>query len=115
MAYLLHEPTGDPPVVRAEGELDLASAPGLRDLLARLIVEGHRHVILDLSGTTFIDSTSIGTLLAAHQRLRRYNGILELVCGHPNVLRTFEFAGLRDEFLIRETTEAPSHAVVHSA
>jgi anti-sigma B factor antagonist len=111
MTYSLHEPTGDPPLVQADGELDMASAPALRDMLARLIVEGHRHVILDLSGTTFIDSTSIGTLVAAHQRLRRYGGILELVCAHPNVLRTFEFAGLRDEFLIRVPTDDPPEPV----
>jgi anti-sigma B factor antagonist len=105
VTYLLHEPTGDPPVIRADGELDMAAAPELREMLAQAIIEGRKRVVLDLSETTFVDSTTIGTLIGAHQRLLQCGGQLELVCSNKNVLRTFEFAGLRQEFRIHESID----------
>ena len=95
MTFLISEATkGRSGVIRAGGELDLAVAPQLKEDLDRLIEEGERHLVLDFTDATFIDSTTIGALLAAMRRVREYNGSLEIVCTNRNVLRTFEFAGL---------------------
>ncbi len=95
MTYLISERTGGHSrVIRVDGELDLAVAPRLKEDLHRLIDEGERHIVLDLTEATFIDSTTIGALLSATRRVREYNGSLEIVCTNRNVLRTFEFAGL---------------------
>jgi anti-sigma B factor antagonist len=115
VAFFLHEPRGDPPVIRADGELDMAAAPDLRGMLAQLIVERTKRVVVDLSEATFIDSTTIGALVAAHHRVRRYGGVLELVCTNPNVLRTFEFAGLRRELVIHESLDEILHPAGRSA
>jgi anti-anti-sigma factor len=62
------EPLGDELVVRASGELDIASAKALEDELRRAIDSDASAVALDLGGVTFIDSTGLrGLLLAATQ------------------------------------------------
>jgi anti-sigma B factor antagonist len=106
---------GEPPVIRADGELDMAAAPTIKETLARLIIDSHRSVVMDLSEATFVDSTTIGTLLAAHQRLKRYGSRLDIVCTNQNILRTFEFAGLRDELNIHESLDHVLHPAVHPA
>ena len=99
MTWLMNESTrGHERVVRVGGELDLAVAPELRDTLHRMIEEGERQLVLDLSDATFIDSTTIGTLLSALKRARAEEGSLEIVCTNENVLKTFEFAGLDQMF-----------------
>jgi anti-sigma B factor antagonist len=102
MTFLISEPTrGHSCVMRAGGELDLAAAPQLKEDLHRLIEEGERHLVLDCTDATFIDSTTIAALLSALRRVREYNGSLEIVCTNRNVLKAFEYAGLDQVFQIR--------------
>jgi anti-sigma B factor antagonist len=115
VTFFISEHMGDPPVIRADGELDLAAVPELRDALARSIIERRKLVIMDLSEATFIDSTTIGTLVATHRRVQRYGGVLEIVCTNPNVLRTFEFAGLRRALRIHESLDEILSPTGHAA
>ena len=96
-------------VIRAGGELDLAVAPQLKELLDRLIEEGERSLVLDLSDATFIDSTTIGALVSASRRVGDNGGALEIVCTNRNVLRTFEYAGLERVFTVHSTVEHALH------
>ena len=105
MSFSLREYTGDPPVIKADGELDMAAVADLRDALAKTIIERRKLVLLDISEATFIDSMTIGALVAAHRRVQRYGGTLEIVCTNANVLQTFEFAGLRRALNIHESLE----------
>jgi anti-sigma B factor antagonist len=82
-------------VVTVDGELDMTAAPGLRDAIESAIDAGAVTVVVDLNQVTFIDSTAIGVLLAVRERLRRSGGVLEVVCGEPNVARVLEIVGLR--------------------
>jgi anti-sigma B factor antagonist len=82
-------------VVTVDGELDMSAAPGLRDAIESAIHAGAVTVVVDLNEVTFIDSTAIGVLLAARERLARSGGALEVVCGEPNVVRVLEIVGLR--------------------
>jgi anti-anti-sigma factor len=66
-------------VLRCVGEIDLASAPGLRARLSDVQVDGPPHVVLDLTGVTFIDSLGLGTLIGAHKRARVLRGSLVIV------------------------------------
>jgi anti-sigma B factor antagonist len=49
------------------GELDLATAPELEDKVLDALRDGSRTVILDLRELTFMDSTGVRTIVAAHQ------------------------------------------------
>jgi anti-sigma B factor antagonist len=76
------------------GELDLNAAPELKAALGAAIDRGATTVVVDMDEVTFIDSTAIGVLLAARERLRQSGGALELVCVEPNVLRVLEIVGM---------------------
>jgi anti-sigma B factor antagonist len=81
-------------VIAVGGELDMRAAPELKGAIALALDEDASRVVVDLSDATFIDSTGMGTLVAALKRLRKRGGSLELVCTEPNLLRVFELTGL---------------------
>ena len=90
-------------VVACSGELDLQAAPELRDLLCRLIDLGSKHLVVDLTHATFIDSTTIGVLTGRHRHLAADGGSLVLVCVNDFLLRTLEIAGMGRVFRIYAT------------
>jgi anti-sigma B factor antagonist len=90
-------------VVAVSGELDLQAAPELRDLLMRLIELGLDELVVDLSETTFIDSTTIGVLTGRQRQLRAVDGELRIVCSNPDILRTFEISGMARVFRVHPT------------
>jgi anti-anti-sigma factor len=75
------------------GELDIATAPELEELLARLRHHGHA-VTIDLAEVTFIDSTGLTALMEAH-RLAHSNGwSFSVRRPSPAVQRVFDLAGV---------------------
>ena len=88
-------------VVRAAGELDVNTAPELREQLARLIAEDARQIVIDLTEVSFVDSTALSVLVSALKRLRQFDGDLELASPNPSVRRVFEITGLTRLFTIR--------------
>jgi anti-sigma B factor antagonist len=90
-------------VVALGGEIDLHTAPRLDEALFGAIHEGAERVLVDLAGTTFVDSTVLGVLLRAHRRLDDSGGRLVLVSNDPRILRTLELTGL-DRTLAVEPT-----------
>ena len=91
----------DETVVRAAGELDVNTAPELREQLANLVSEGARRIVVDLTDVSFVDSTALSVLVSALKRLRQANGDLELASPKPSVRRVFEITGLTRLFTIR--------------
>jgi anti-anti-sigma factor len=65
-------------VVRLAGRLDLASAAQVKQELTRAIVEGHRHLVVDLGEVTFIDSSGLGALIGALKAARLQHGDLRI-------------------------------------
>ena len=90
-------------VVTCAGELDLHAAPELRFLLCQMMQLGTRDLVVDLTATTFIDSTIIGVLTGRLKRLRADGGSLVLVCTHDFVLRTLAIAGMERVFEVYST------------
>jgi anti-sigma B factor antagonist len=87
------------------GEADLHSAPELRERLRATIDDGAANVVLDLSDSTFVDSTSLGVLLGGMKRLRERDGQIHLVVPRPDVRRIFEITLLDRIFPLHETRE----------
>ena len=54
-----------PPVITVSGEIDVATAPQLRECLHSVIAQGEATVVLDLLGVMFLDSTALGVLALA--------------------------------------------------
>lgn len=83
-------------VVSVAGELDLYT---VRELERALVAaDGARSVVVELSECTFIDSTALGTLLAAKSRLGRAGAELSLAGAEAAIRRTFQVTGLDREF-----------------
>ena len=92
-------------VVALTGEVDLYTAPELKAALLRLVAEGPLRIVVDLSGATFVDSTTLGVLIGAVRRLRTNDGRLTVVCNDRNVAKIFELSGLDKVFEIFPTRE----------
>ena len=88
-------------VVALAGEIDLYTCPEFKQELLRVIADGASLVVVDLTGTTFIDSTALGVLVQAVQRLRETDGgRFGLVVTDENIRRIFEMTGLERVFPI---------------
>jgi anti-sigma B factor antagonist len=94
------------PVIAVSGEIDVATAPQLREVLHRVIAEGGSTVVLDLLGVTFLDSTALGVLVGALKRCRETGGDLQVVVADPRIMKIFEITGLTNVFTITDSLEA---------
>src|SRR5215469_13726085 len=93
-------------VLSVKGEVDVYSAPRLREKLVELVSDGHRKIVADLEGVDFLDSTGLGVLVGGLKRLRSHDGDLSIVCTQPRILKVFEITGLTKVFAIHESIEA---------
>jgi anti-sigma B factor antagonist len=107
MAFAIEDRFVDPEthVVAVAGEIDLFTAPEFKQRVSAPIDEGRRHVVVDLTETTFIDSSSLGVLIGAHRRLRRLDGQLVIVCSNDAISKTFRITGLDGVFTIVRTLD----------
>src|SRR4051812_1760521 len=81
-------------VVAVRGEIDIFTAPEFKERITGAIDAGRDLVVVDLGGTSFIDSSSLGVLISAHRRLSGRDGRLVIACDVPAVLNTFKITGL---------------------
>ena len=96
---------GDAYLIALTGEVDLYTAPEFKQELLDAIAKGAKHVVIDLSGTTFIDSTTLGVLVGGVKRLRTNDGQLSLICSDRNITKIFEITGLDRVFTIHATRD----------
>jgi anti-sigma B factor antagonist len=86
-------------VVHVGGDLDVYTAPRLKETLAKALVDGRR-LVLDLSEVHFIDSTALGILVSAQEQSRAADGDLRLVMDDPYLLKIFHITGFDGMFSI---------------
>ncbi|HEX5853379.1 MAG TPA: STAS domain-containing protein [Solirubrobacteraceae bacterium] len=102
-------------VIEIDGELDLASAPELKWALIDALEAGHTGLVVDLSRTSFMDSTALGVLVGFNRSLDAH-ARLSIVCSDDAVSKIFELSGMDGVFAIFPTLEqALSHVRVRSA
>jgi anti-sigma B factor antagonist len=91
-------------VIEIEGELDLARAPSLKWALIDSLEAGQDRVVVDLSLTTFMDSTALGVLVGVNRNLEA-GARLAIACARANVLKIFELSGMDGAFAIFATLD----------
>lgn len=99
-------PEGDIPVVGVTGEVDVHSAPQLRDGLSAELDSGASTIVVDLSGVDFLDSTGLGALVAARTAAEGRGIALPVVCPSERILKLFSITGLDGVFDIKPSLDA---------
>ncbi|MGW5868622.1 STAS domain-containing protein [Streptomyces sp. NPDC055239] len=79
------------------GELDTDSIPALCELTSKVLTEGSRHLIMDLTGVTRCDDASLFTVLGIRQAVHHAGGSLILANPSPSVQNTLARSALRDQ------------------
>ena len=95
----------DTHVISVTGEIDLFTAPEFKQHVSAPIDAGVSHVVVDLLGTTFIDSSSLGVLIGAHRRLKLRGGALLVVCDSEAIAKTFKITGLDGVFTLASSVD----------
>ena len=96
---------GDRTVVTVGGEIDVYTAPKLRDKITELVGEGHHDLVIDMEGVDFLDSTGLGVLVGGLKRVRAHEGSLRLVCTQERILKIFRITGLTKVFPIHASVD----------
>ncbi|MGA3147161.1 MAG: STAS domain-containing protein [Acidimicrobiales bacterium] len=89
--------------VAVRGEVDVATAPTLREHLYDAVDRSSGVVVVDLSAVTFIDSTALGVLIGAQERSRDHGTQLRIILNEARIVKIFEITGLTELFSIFPT------------
>jgi anti-sigma B factor antagonist len=93
-------------LIDLRGEVDIYTAPRLKERLLELLDGGVTGVVVDLSDVTFIDSTALGVLIGGVRRLHEVEGRMALVVATRPVERVLTITGLDRVFTIHATRDA---------
>jgi anti-sigma B factor antagonist len=97
-------------VLEIGGEIDVYTAPRLREQLVELADAGRNRLIVDLARVDFLDSTGLGVLVGAHRRTKAGEGSFSLVCPHERLMKIFRITGLDSVFEIHSSVEEAASA-----
>ena len=93
-------------IVAVGGEIDVYTAPKLRDQISDLVNAGKSSLIVDLEAVDFLDSTGLGVLVGGLKKVRAQDGSMSLICSQDRLLKIFRITGLAKVFVIHDTAEA---------
>jgi len=94
---------GEHTIVSVAGEIDVYTAPKLREALIDLVNAGSYHIVVDVERVEFLDSTGLGVLVGGLKRVRAHNGSLKVVCTQERLLKIFRITGLTKVFSIHDS------------
>lgn len=92
-------------VVSVGGEVDVYTAPRLREKITELVGAGAYDLVVDLEGVEFLDSTGLGVLVGGLKKVRAHGGSMRLVCSQDRLLKIFRITGLAKVFDICATLD----------
>jgi anti-sigma B factor antagonist len=92
-------------VITAPAELDVYTAPALRESVVEAVRTGHYLIVVDLTATTHLDPTGMGVLVGQLRRTTGHGGWLRLAGAHGQVLSGLRMTGLHKVFVIADTVK----------
>jgi anti-sigma B factor antagonist len=90
-------------VIEVGGEIDVYTAPRLREGIVAAIEAGHTRLVIDVEKVEFLDSTGLGVLVGALKKVRADGGTLDIVCTQERILKIFDITGLDKVFGLHKT------------
>jgi anti-sigma B factor antagonist len=92
-------------VLAVTGELDVATAPQLRQEAVRLTTLGQSRIVIDLSGVDFLDSTGLGVIVGVLKRARTHGGDLVVAGAEDHVRKVFDITRISDVVAMYDTAD----------
>ena len=92
-------------IVRAEGPIDISTAPALRERVVDLVSTGVTRIVLNLEATSYVDAAGVDTIVRAFKLLSAHDGTLSVVCPQEHLVKLFDVSDLSDAFHIYATLE----------
>ena len=99
------------PLIHLEGEVDVYTAPQLKQQMISILEDGASELVVDLTKVEYLDSTALGVLIGGLKRMRERDGNMVLICPSPRIRRVFEITGLDKIFDIFNTEIETREAV----
>jgi len=91
---------GGSSVISLRGEIDVYTAPRLRQALIDLVSRGATDIVVDMDKVDFLDSTGLGVLVGGLKRVKSNEGDLRLVVTQDRIMKIFDITGLSKVFPI---------------
>lgn len=110
-----HHPDSSVSVVSVTGEVDVHSAPRLRDGLSTELATATRAVVVDLSDVGFLDSTGLGALVSARTAAGQQGVALPVVCASERIRKLFTITGLDGVFVLHDSVDEALASLADSA
>lgn len=92
-------------VVAPTGRLDVAGAPALKDAISEAARDGAPRIVIDMEGVSFVDSTGLGSVIAALKQIRSREGELRLAAPNQQARVVLELTTLDRVFPYYATVE----------
>lgn len=96
---------GGSDVLTLRGEIDVYTAPRLRQAIIDLVDAGARHIVVDMGAVDFLDSTGLGVLVGGLKRVKVQEGELSIVTSQDKILKIFDITGLNKVFSIHDSLD----------
>ena len=106
---------GEASIVGLRGEIDVYTAPRLRQAIVDLVDSGERRIVIDMEKVDFLDSTGLGVLVEGLKRAKTNEGDLAIVATHDKILKIFDITGLNKAFRIFGSVEEAAAETTPSA
>lgn len=97
-------------VLALEGEIDLYTAPKLKEQISTLVGRERAQIVVDLSRVNFLDSTGLGVLIGGLKRAREKGGELALAGPSDPVRKVLSITGLDKVFSLHDTVDQATRA-----
>jgi len=94
---------GDHTVIKLKGEVDIYTAPSLRETIVDTVEKGRYKIAVDLDEVVFLDSTGLGVLVGGLKRVKQHDGELGIICNQEKILRIFKITGLTKIFVMYDS------------
>lgn len=108
------ENTGEIAIIEIEGEVDMLSAPDVRDTLVPLFQDSMRGVVVDLSGVTYMDSSGIATMIEGLQWSTREDKRFIVSGLSEQVMDVFVLTNLKDVFEFANDSQSAFNEIAGS-
>ncbi len=92
-------------IIEVGGEIDVYTAPKLRECITNLVDEGQVDLVIDLEQVEFMDSTGLGVLVGIYHRLRARDGTMSFMGVNDRVRRVFHVTQLTKIFVLHRSLE----------